>query len=454
MNIIIVGCGKVGYTLAKNLADEKHNIIVVDKDASHIESVQRDIDCMSVVGNGAILSVLLEAEVESADFLIAVTGSDEINILTCLIARRNSKCRTIARIRNPEYSLQIEYIMKEIDISMTINPELATAREISRIMRYSKSISSNSFFKDRLNLLKIKVPINSELIGLKLSDVQRKLNCNILICVIERGDEIIIPTGASTIENDDNIFFVADHNNVVKFFEKIGYNYKKLNSFMIIGAGKISLYLIELLIKNHPNCKIKVIDNDISACEKLASTFQDISVVCGDATDKNILTQEGMNDVDAFIALTGIDEENIILSLFATSSKSTKVITKINHINFADALKDVHLDSIVNPESIASNLIISYIRASYKTKDSNIETLYKLCNDRVEGLGFVIREKSKIINLPIKDLKLKKNVMIAGIYRNGNVIRPNGNDSIFVGDKVVIITKDNKFKDIVDILDE
>lgn len=454
MKIVIIGCGKVGYTLAKNLVEEKHNIIVVDKDIEHIEAVQRDIDCMCVVGNGAVLSVLLEAQVDTADFVIAVTNTDEINILTCLIAKRNSNCKTIARIRNPEYTPEIDYIMKEIDINMTINPELSTAREISRIMRYSNSISSNSFFKDRLNLLKIKIPEDSKLIGLNLKSIQKELNCNVLICIIERGEEIIIPSGSSIIEKGDSIFFVADHKNVVNFFEKIGYNYKRLNSFMIIGAGKISHYLIELLIKNHPKCKIKVIDNDRKSCEKLASSFPNISVVYGDATDKNVLKQEGMSDVDAFIALTGIDEENIILSLFATATKKQKVITKINHINFADALKDVHLDSIVNPESIASNLIVSYIRASSNTNDSNIDTMYKLCNDRVEGLGFIVREKSKITNSLIKDLKLKNNVMIAGIYRKGNVIRPNGNDRICVGDKVVIITKDNKLRDITDIVEE
>ena len=453
MKIVIVGCGKVGYTLAKSLAEEKHNIIVVDKNHDRVDSIQRDIDCMGVVGNGAIQSVLLEAEVDTADFVIAVTNSDEINILTCLIARKSSKCRTVARIRNPEYATQIKYIMKELDISLTINPELATAREIARIARYSRSISSNSFFNDRLNLLKIKVPDNSDLLGLKLYMVPHKLNCNVLICIIERGDDIIIPTGATTIEKDDNIFFVADHENVVKFFKAIGYEYRQLKSFMIIGAGKISHYLIDILSKNNSKCDIKVIEKDKNACEEIATTYPNVSIVCADGTDKNVLKQEGLNDVEAFITLTGIDEENIILSLFATSLKNTKVITKINHLNFVDALKDLHLDSIVNPEQIASNLIISYIRAYSNAIDSNIEVLYKLCNDRVEGLGFVIKAESKITNVPLKDLKLKNNVIIAGIYRKGTVIRPNGNDQICIGDSVVIITKDSKINDIVDILE-
>ena len=454
MKIIIVVCGKVGYTLAKTLAEEKHNVIVIDKEKTRVDLTQSDIDCMGVVGNGAIQSTLIEAQVDKADFVIAVTSSDEINILTCMIARKSSKCRTIARIRNPEYAKQIEYIMKELDISTTINPELAAASEITRIIRYSNSISSDSFFKGRLNLLKVKIPDNSKIIGLKLHRVSQSLNCSVLICVIERGEEIIIPSGDSTIEKDDKIFFVADHNNVIKFFNEIGYEYKPLNSFMIIGAGRITRYLIEILTKSNAKCNIKVIEKDLKACEDLIDAFPNVSVINDDATDKNILKREGMYDVDAFITLTGIDEENIILSLFANISDKTKVITKINHLNFIDTLKDIHLDSVVNPERIAANMIISYVRASSNANDSNIETLYSLCNDRVEGIGFKVKSKSKITNVKFRDLKLKRNIIIAGIYRNGNVIRPNGNDEIMVGDSVVVITKDTKLTDIVDILSE
>lgn len=451
MKIIIVGCGKVGFTLAKALVEEKHNVIVIDKEQSRIDLIQNSVDCMCLVGNGAIQSVLLEAEVDTADFVIAVTSSDELNILTCMIARKSSRCKTIARIRNHEYAKQIEYIMKELDISLTINPELATAREIARISRYSNSISSDSFFKGRLNLLKVKVNEGSKIVGVKLSQIQKVLNCSILICVIERDDNIIIPTGDSEIKENDNILFVADHDNVIKFFSEIGFNYKPLKSFMIIGAGRISRYLIDILTKSNSN--IKVIEKDLGRCESLSEAFPNVSVVNADATDKDLLRQEGMYDVDAFVTLTGMDEENIILSLLANATKKIKVITKINHLSFIDALKDIHLDSIVNPERIAANIIVSYVRASSNASSSNIETLYSLCNGRVEGLGFRIKGKSKVTNVPLKDLSLKPNVIIAGIYRNGSVIRPNGNDMLLDGDSVVVITKDNKLNSLVDILE-
>lgn len=452
MKVVIVGAGKVGSTLAKSLTKEKHDVVVIDKDQDIISKVTSMVDCMGVVGNGAIQSVLLEAELDTADFLIACTNSDEINILTCLIARKTSKCRTIARIRNPEYAKQINYIMNELDISTTINPELATASEISRIIRYSSSISSDSFFKGHLSLLKVEVPDNSKLIGLKLHEIPTKFNCNILVCVIERGDETFVPSGTTVIKEGDKISFAADHKNAIAFFNAMGYPYKQLNSFMIIGGSRISRYLIDNLKHNNPSCKIKVIDIDKKICEELAEIYPDISVVCADATDKNMLIKEGMNDVDAFITLTGIDEENIILSLFARQNEKTKVITKINHLNFVDSLKEIEVGSVVNPERIASNLIVSYVRAANNAKGSNIESLYRLSNEKIEALGFKVRKDSVITNTQFKNLHLKPNVLIAGIYRDSTVIIPKGNDMLKVGDSVVIISSGHAFKDITDIL--
>lgn len=453
MRIIIVGCGKVGSTLAQSLANEKHDIILIDKSREVLENVMSNIDCMSVVGNGAIQSVLLEAQIEQADYLIACTSSDEINILTCLIARKSSNCKTIARIRNPEYTKQIEYIMKELDISMTINPELATAQEIVRILRYPNSISSDSFFKGRLNSLMIEIPENSVIVGKKLSEINRDLNCKILICAIERGDDLIIPNGNSIVNKSDKILFVADHQNVIRFFEEIGYEYKQLSSIMIVGAGRITHYLVNIILKSNIKCSIKVIEKERESCIDLASKYPSISVVKADATDKNVLVQEGMHDVDAFIALTGLDEENIILSLLSHAA-NTKSIAKVNHLNFVDAIKDTQIGSIVNPERIASNIILSYVRANINSGNSDIDTLYRLFNDRIEALGFKIKDDSSVTNIALKDLKLRSNVVIAGIYRDGNVIRPNGFDRLKVGDSVVVITKDNKFTNITDIVEK
>lgn len=451
MRVVIVGCGKVGATIAKSLVEEKHDVVIIDKSQEIVDNATANIDCMAVVGNGAIQSVLLEAQVESADFLIACADSDEINILTCLIARKSSKCRTIARIRNPEYAKQIEYIMKELDISLTINPELETAREIARIIRYPKSISSDSFFKGRFNSLTISIPDDSKIIGMKLMDVSSKLKCDILICVIERGNDLIIPNGNSEILAGDKILFFADHNNVVNFFKAIGYDYKSLKSFIIVGASRITHYLIDILNRSNLNSSIKVIEKDPAACEDLASKYHNISVVRADATEKNILRQEGVDEADAFITLTGIDEENIILALLINNGH-TKSIAKVNHLNFIDAVKNVNIGSIVNPERIAANIITSYLRAANDSRNSNIETMYKLFNDKVEVLGFRINKDSNVTNIKFKEMKIKPNVIIAGIYRKGTVIKPSGNDELKIGDSVIIITKGHIFNDISEIV--
>ena len=451
MRVIIVGCGKVGSTIARSLVDEHHDVILIDKSQEIVDNLTTDIDCMAVVGNGAIQSVLLEAQVENADFLIACTNSDEINILTCLIARKSSKCKTIARIRNPEYTKQIEYIMKELDISFTINPELETAREIARMLRYSKSISSDSFFKGRFNSLMISIPDDSKIIGMKIMEISQKLKCDILICVIERGNEIIIPNGNSQILKGDKLLFFANHNNVVNFFKAIGYDYKVLKSFFIIGASRITYYLIDILNKSNFNSSIKVIEKDSNACVELSSQFPKISVVKADATENNILKQEGIDDADAVISLTGIDEQNIILSLLS-NNETTKSIAKVNHANFLDAVKDLKVGSIVIPERIAGNMIVSFVRASVNSRNSNIEALYKLFNDRVEALVFKLKKESKITNVKFKDLHFKANIIIAGIYRKGQVIKPSGNDEFKMGDSAIIISKDNIINDITEII--
>lgn len=452
MKIIIVGCGKVGSTLAKTLTTEKHNIIAIDKDEEVVNKVTSLIDCMGVVGNGAFQTVLLEAGVDSADALIACTSSDEINILTCLIARKTSNCRTIARIRNVEYAKQINYIMSELDISTTINPDLATANEITRMLRYPSSLSSDSFFKGRLNLLKVVVPEDSKLIGCKLQNISKIAKCNVLICIIERDGEIFVPDGNAEIKSGDKICFVADHPNAIDFFKCIGYPYKQLKSFIIIGGGRITRYLIDSLLSYNYNFKIKVIDIDKKICEELADLYPNISIVCADATDKNMLIKEGLYDVDAFITLTGIDEENIILSFFAKSNEKTKVITKINHLNFVDSLKEIDVGNIVNPERIASTMLVSYLRALGNDKGSNIEALYKLDDDRIEALSFKIKKESKVINIPLKELHIKNNILIAGIYRRGQVIIPNGNDQFMERDSVVIITIGHKINEISEIV--
>ena len=453
MKILIIGCGKVGSALAMSLAKDNNDVVCCDTRSDRVEKITSTTDSMGVVGNGVLPQVLKEAGVETCDYMIACTSDDEKNILSCLMARRLSKCKTIARVRSLEYADQTDYIMSELDITMTINPDQATANEISRIIRYNKSISSDSFFKGRLNLLKIQVDENSKLPGIKLYDVEKKFNCKVLVCVIERGDEVIIPHGNDIIEAGDKISFVSDNVNTDIFFTAIGYNYKPIRSYMIIGGSRIAEYLIKNIRQNNQDATIKVIDTDRNTCEKIAEEFDDVAVINGDGQDTDLLLREGIQDVDSFISLTGIDEENIIFALYAKKVSNAKVIAKVNKMNYIETLKEIDVGSIINPERIAANIIDLHIRGANQSNSSKVETLYKICDDKAEALSFRIREKSKVTNITLKELKLKPNVLIAGIYRKGKVIIPKGNDEILVHDSVLVINQGDAIHDIEDIVE-
>lgn len=450
MNIIIVGVGKIGYNLAKNLSQEGHSITAIDIDKKAVNQVVDEIDCLGIVGNAVVKSVLDDANIETTDILIACTASDEINMLTCLLANKFKNLKTIARIRDPEYTTEINYLKEQLKLSYTINPELATSNEINRVMRYSSAISSESFIRNKVNLLKVQVKDGSPLCGIKLYNIQEKFDCKLVICIIERNDEIIIPSGNDEIQVNDKISFVADHDNAINFFKHAGFDYSPIKSVMIIGGGKISYYLIRAL---QNNCSVKIIDSDIKVCEDLLETFPSISVVHADGSDKRILLQEGIENVDAFLSLTGIDEENIVLSLFAKKMGDSKIFTKINRTNFSEVMKELDMGTIINPEIICSNIITKQVRSFESTKGSNIEKFYKLCDDKVEALEFFINEDSNITNIKLKDLKFKANTLIACISRNNKIIIPNGNDELKKNDSVVVITKNDLLTDITKIVE-
>ena len=452
MRIIVVGAGKVGSTLARQLVGENHEVTVIDKNQDSLNKIIDSIDCMSVAGNGAVQSVLVDAGIKNADLLIACTNSDEINMLTCLMAHKNSKCIAIARIRDPEYGEEINFLQNEFNISLTINPEQETAHEIQRILRYSSTLLSESFFDDSVSLLKVAIDDKSPLCNMKLSEVTKKMKCSVVLCIIERGDEIIVPKGYDKILTGDKISFVADDENALKFFKHNGMPYKPVKSMMILGGGKIAYYLIKLLRTINKSLNIKVIDNDKSVCNELADAFQDISVIHGDGSDQRMLVQEGINCVDAFLSLTGIDEENIVYSIFAKEMGCPKILTKINRISFTDAFKQFDIGSVINPEIITANLIIKQVRSLKSDLSSNMVNFYSLCNGKVEAIEFYINEESDITNKMFRNMNIKNDVIVACIKRNNKIIIPTGSDMLMQNDNVVIVTKDLKLNNIKDIL--
>ena len=451
MKIIIVGCGKVGVTLAEKLNRENHDIILVDRNSDILRTVTDSIDVMSVTGNGAIFQTQIEAGIQEADLLIATTNSDELNMLCCLIAKKAGNCHTIARIRNPEYSSEIHYFREELNLSLAINPELAAAHEISKLLRFPSAIKIDTFAKGRLELLKFIIPKNSPLNHMQIMEVGQKLKCNVLICIVERGKDVVIPDGSFVLQEGDKISFIASQKDSMEFFRKVGIENNSAKSIMIVGGGRLTYYLAKLL--KDTKIKIKIIEQNLDRCTELSELLPSAMIIHGDGSDQQLLLEEGISQTKAFASLTGFDEENIMLSLYAASKSHAKLITKVNRIAFEDVIESLNLGSIIYPKLITADSILQYVRAMQNSLGSNVETLYKIADDRAEALEFRVgKDASSITGIPLEKLQLKSNLLVAGISRNRRIITPRGKDTLEVGDTVIIVTTNRGLKDLKDIL--
>ena len=450
MNIIIVGCGKVGQNLAEQLNEQGNNITVIDTDPRKVNDLSTRLDVMGVVGNGATHVTQEEAGVANADLLIAVTGSDELNLLCCLIAKKTSECQTIARVKNPDYSGESDYLKNELDLALVINPEYAAAGEIARVLRFPSALKIDTFGGGKVELLKFRLPENSPLVGVSVRDMAVKFQSDVLICTVERGDEAFIVKGDFVFEARDVISLVASPRNAEEFFAKINYKTHSVRNVMIAGGGKTAHYLCEMLRED--NIKVKVIERKPEVCEELAALFPEVTVIRGNAGDRETLLEEGLAGMDAFVALTNLDEENILLSLFAKSEGRGKIITKINRFDFDNVVRHLDLDSIIYPKNIASDMIVRYVRAMKNTIGSNVETLYNVIKGKVEAAEFIVKEHSPITGVPLSQLGCKDNVLIAAVLRGGKAIIPRGHDEICPGDRVVIVSEMMALHDISDVL--
>lgn len=451
MKILIVGDGKVGMTLTEYLSKEGYDIVVIDKDPDVINSVVNDYDVMGVCGNGASYDVLKEAEANKADILIAATSSDEINILSCLTARKLGAKYTIARVRNPEYSNQLLFMKDELGLSMVVNPEYETAREISRMLRSPGTISRDYFSKGRVELAEIKVKEDCILSGQSLASINKKHDIKILVCAVQRDQDVIIPDGNFVLKSGDKIHVTATPAELDNFLNLIGAIRKKIKRVLIVGGGKITYYLAHML--EEIGIAMKIIERDHGRCVELSNDLGKAEIICGDGSDQKLLLEEGIDQMDALVALTGIDEENIVLSMYASSLGLNKVITKVNHNSFIGLLANAGLESFVSPKFIVANRIISYVRAMKNASGSSgVQTLYKIVNNQVEALEFKVRENNKLTDITLKDLKLKPNLLIAGIVRDNKLIIPGGNDVIQKGDSVIVVTTNQYLGELEDIL--
>lgn len=452
MKIIIIGCGKIGQSLAAGLSAEENDVTCIDTSESLVAAITDMYDVMGICGNGADSNVLTEAGAEKADLLVAVTGSDELNMLACFIGGRMGARNTIARIRNPEYNdASLDILKKELELSEAINPEKLTAHEIYNILKFPSAVNVERFSKG-LEMIELRLSENSPLDGLSLHELRSRFSAKILVCCVRRSGEVYIPDGSFELKSNDVIGITGNGNEIHRFLKDVGLLRKKAKSVMLLGGSRTAYYLAQMILAG--GSSVTVIDKDRRVCEAFASEIPDASVICADGTNHEILLEEGIRSCDAFVSLTGIDEENILVSIFASSQNVPKVVTKINSDSLVKMAATLGIDSPVCPHNAVSNVVLRYARALKNSEGSKVETLYRLFDGQAEALEFTIDGESEITGKPLKDLKLKKNVLLAGIVRDRKTIIPGGSDHICRGDRVIAIAEGQKISDISDLLGE
>ena len=452
MKIIVVGCGKIGTAIIKNLVKEGHDVTVMDTDRKTVDEVSNVYDVIGVVGNGADYDTLAEADASKTDVLVAATGSDELNMLSCFVAKRMGVGHTIARIRNPEYNDKNSAFMKQqLGISLSINPELFAAQEMFNILKLPSVINIETFSRRNFEMVELLIKNDSSVNGMSLIELRKKFQGNYLICVVQRENEVIIPDGNFVLRDGDRIGLTAESNEIQKLLKGLGLLKKSARNVTVLGAGRVSYYLTKMLLSSGNS--VKVIDNDPKVCEEFSNALPEALVVNGDGSEQEVLLEEGIDSTDAFVALTGMDEENILISFFAAAHNVPKIITKINRYELSDMASKLGLECIINPKDIIADIVSGYVRALQNSIGSNIETLYKLMNGKAEAAEFNVQTDFRYTGIPIKDLKLKKNILIAGIIRGRKSIIPSGDDAIFAADRVVVIGAGMQLNDLNDIFE-
>ncbi len=449
MHIIIVGLGKLGMTMTKQLANEGHNITLVDINNEKLTSAVNTYDVMGVWGNGATCEILEEAGAHKAKLIIAATPSDELNILCCLIANRMGTENTIARVRNPDYAAQMQFLRNELGINMIVNPEFETANEISRVIRFPSAANLDSFARGKIEMASIRIHSDNILCDLPLYDLRKKVKAKVLVCAVQRDEEVFIPSGDFVIRCDDIISITGTRSELSSFMKQTGVYKHRIKNVMIIGGGRIGYYLSKLLSDTGRN--IKLIESNSEKCLQLADSLPDVTVIHGDGTDQDLLEEQGLERQDALVALTGIDEENIIVSMYAESKGVNKVISKVNRHSYS-ILGDLGLETVVSPQIVAGSLVTRYVRALQNSAgNSQIQTLHKMVNGKVEAVEFIVPEGAGYENIPFKELNLLPNILICCIMRNGKIIYPGGDDVMKVNDNIIVVTAGRILEDLHDI---
>ena len=452
MNVIIVGCGNVGYTLVEKLRDENHNIVVVDQSEEMIDLVTNEQDVLGVVGDGVDYKVLLEAGIEHTDLLIAATDSDEKNLLCCVMAKRSDRyCRTVACVRNPIYNTEISYLRRELGMALIINPELIAAGEIARKFQYPNTVHVDTFTRGRIELLHLNIEKGSPLIGQQVGNLHTQKKSHVLVCAVSRRHRMVIPGPEYVLEENDEIIISANPKDAALFFKKMGIIEHPLKSAMIVGGGTVGFYLAKRLTE--VGVRTKIIESDTDRCMMLNEEIKKAIVIHGDGTDEKLLLREGLGGTGAFAALTGIDEENLLLGFFARRVSHAKNVTKLRRLNYSEALDHIQIDDAVFPALLTAEYIVKYARSMSHITEGSAENIFTLKNGRARALEYFISQENDLTGRPISQLPLKDDLIICSITRNERVIVPTGREEIHVGDNILILTTNPDYNELKDMVD-
>ena len=452
MKIIIAGCGKIGTSVLSSLAQEGHDVTAVDKNPNVISELTNVYDVMGVCGNAVDCETLIEAGAGDCGMFVAMTDSDELNMLSCFLAKRMGAQNTIARIRNPEYNdTSLSFMRQHLELSMAINPDLRAAQEIYNILKFPSALRIETFSRRNLEMIEFRLSEDSELVGKSLVDIRKKYDAQFLICCVQRGEDVYIPSGFFTLRAGDKIGLTASQSEMEKLLKMLNAFKKQAKNIIILGGSKSAYYLAKMFESGGNSAKI--IEQDEARCVELTSALPNATVIRGNGAEQELLMEEGLSSCDAFVALTGMDEENILLSIFASMQKVPKSVVKINRDELYLLAQKMGIESAISPKEITSNILVQYARALENSSGSAaVETLYKIFDGKAEALEFNVKSESKLTGVPLREIKLKPNLLIGGIMRGRRTIIPSGADMIMPNDRVIVISSGNRINDILDIL--
>ena len=450
MKIIIIGNGKVGFTLAKQLSVENHELVLIDHNAEALKNADSALDILCTEGSGASIQVLKGAGVRDAELVVAVTGSDELNIVCCLIAKKLGARHTVARIRSPEYFREANLLKREVGLNMIINPEYAAAQEISRLLRVPSAFSVETFARGQVELIGFPVMESDGLAGISLFEYNKRRPNGVLMCAAIRGGEVYVPNGRFVPQVGDKAYVIGSQGEVVKFFHTLGRDKNRIRQITVLGGSKIATYLTWAVEK--VGMRVRIVEQNHAKCLALADKLPDSMILEGDGTDSTVIESEGLLDTDAFIALTNRDEENLLMAMTAQRHGVKKVIAKMSRPNYIDMMRESGVDSIISPKDITANQISAYVRAMARSQGSAVENLYKLLGGAIEAVEFTATATTKFLDTPLKNLRLKPGMLVAAIAREGKTVIPDGSTSIRAGDKVIVMAKSLFLQDLDEIL--